>query len=125
MINKLKKYKQYQEQLRQELKAYVQNKNNSLEERWNALIEDEYLVDKDFRTGFGLDRGDSFLYEFPLYMQKYETRSVTSILDRLKKANEEKKEDEDEYEWELFTREEEIVFKEYCCNNFISIMVFD
>jgi hypothetical protein len=101
-------------EIKETAKAMIQDESLSLEERWQLLIQNPDLGETSLRTDFGLNRDDSFLYDGPLYMQKYETRSVGSILECLK---------EDEY-FEL-TVDEEIVFKYYCVSNNISRMKFD
>lgn len=101
-------------EIKETAKAMIQDESLSLEERWQLLIQNPDLGETSWRTDFGLNRDDSFLYDGPLCMQKYETRSVDSILESLK-------EDED---FEL-TVDEEIVFKYYCVSNNISRMKFD
>ena len=102
------------EALKKGAQQQIQDQSIPLEERWQLLIQNPELGETDWRTDFGLDRDDDFLYEGPLYMEKFETRSVESILECLK-------EDED---FEL-TPEEEITFKTYCVDNMYSEMKFD
>lgn len=101
-------------EIKETAKAMIQDESLSLEERWQLLIQNPDLGETSWRTDFGLNRDDSFLYDGPLYMQKYETISVDGLLECLK-------EDED---FEL-TVDEEIVFKYYCVSNNISRMKFD
>ena len=54
-------------------------------------------------------------------MSKYQVSSVKSILDLLIETRKE----EDNEDWDYFTPEEETTFKEYCCDNFISSMIFN
>ena len=101
-------------ELKKEAEQQIKDQSIPLEERWQLLIQNPELGKTSWRTDFGLDRDDSFLYEDPLYMEKYQTSSVENILEGLK-------EDED---FEL-TPEEEITFKTYCVDNMYSEMKFD
>lgn len=100
--------------LKKEAAEMIQNESLPLEERWQLLIQNPELGETSWRTDFGLNRDDNFLYDSPLYMQKYETMPVDGILEALK-------EDED---FEL-TVDEEIIFKLYCVENMYSKMKFD
>jgi hypothetical protein len=119
--DKLAQYKQYKEELSAELRKYVQDKNNPLDERFEALCECLEFSKRAWRNTFGLDRNDEFLYEYPCYMSKYQVSSVKSILDLLIETRKE----EGNEDWDYFTPEEETTFKEYCCDNFISSMIFN
>lgn len=100
--------------LKKEALEMIQNESLTIEERWQLLIQNPELGETSWRTNFGLGRDDKFLYESPLYMQKYETRPVNGILEALK-------EDEDFG----LTVDEEIIFKLYCVENMYSQMKFD
>ena len=102
------------EALKKEAEQQIKDQSIPLEERWQLLIQNPELGKTSWRTDFGLDRDDSFLYEDPCYMEKYQTDTVKSILECLK-------EDED---FEL-TPDEEIIFKTYCVDNMYSKMKFD
>jgi hypothetical protein len=102
------------EALKKEAQQQIQDQSIPLEERWQMLIQNPELGETSWRTDFGLDRDDNFLYDGPLCMEKFETMSVDAILEELK-------EDED---FEL-TPEEEITFKMYCVDNMYSKMKFD
>lgn len=113
ILEEIKKSKKDLKNLEAKAQQYCATKTNPLEDRWKFLLECG-IANKSYRTNFGLDRKDSFLYEGPLYMDKYEIYCVDDMLHDLK-------EDED---FNL-TEEEETVFKEYCCSKFISEMQFD
>ena len=113
IINFNKKYREERHILVKKLREWVVDKNIPLEERWKTFLMSN-LGDTSDRTEFGLDRDDKFLYEGPCYLSKYETQSVESILDNLKSDR----------KFNL-TEEEEIIFKEYCLDDFICNMKFD
>lgn len=85
----------------------------NLDERWEILISTPELGNLSYRTNFGI-RDDSFLYEEPCYMEKYEISNVNDILEILK----------DDEDFNL-TAEEEITFKKYCVDGAYSRMKFD
>jgi hypothetical protein len=113
MEEKIKQFKELKDSLTGELRLWVADKSVSLEERWKVFIASGF-GETSYRTDFGLDRDDEFLYESPLYMSKYEIQPVENILECLK----------DSEEFEL-TEEEELIFKNYCLDNFYSKMKFD
>lgn len=102
------------EALKKEAKDGISNPNLSLDERWELLIQNPELGNSVSRTDFNMDRDDDFLYDGPLYMEKYETRDVDSILEALIEA--------DEFN---ITQEEIITFKQYCVDGCFSRMKFD
>lgn len=102
------------EQLKKKLENFLSDPSNTLDEKWEMLISVPDLGKTSYRTKFGLDRDDSFLYEEPLYMEKYQESEVADLLQCLK-------EDED---FNL-TEEEEQIFKKYCIDGGYSKMKFD
>lgn len=107
-------YEQLGKEIKGQLRVYTTDENIPLDKRWKVLIENPHLFETYWRTDFGLDRDDEFLYEGPCYMEKYETRTVQDILESMT-------EDEDF----AMTEEEIITFKEYCLEKGISKMKFD
>lgn len=102
MKDKLAQYKQYKEELSAELRKYVQDKNNPLDERFEALCECPELSGFEYSTDFGLDR--------ELFNPDNYGRGTEFLVEDL---------------YGKTNVEEEITFKEYCCDNFISSMIFD
>ncbi len=109
LINKLKG-------LKKEFEDFLNDTNKTLDEKWKFLVENEDLGDTCWRTNFGLDRDDSFLYEYPLYMEKHDIMPVKDILEVLI---------EDDEETFNITPEEIIAFKQYCVDKTCSKMKFD
>ena len=112
MIEKYKEFKKSQEKFEKELKEYVKDPSISLEERWNTFITCG-IGNTDWRTTFNNSIEDEWLYEAPLYMDKYQTMDVKYMLEAI---------NEDE---QLMTDEQIIKFKEYCLKNFMIKMKFD
>jgi hypothetical protein len=96
-----------------EYKEWLKNESIALDERWDLFITTD-MGDESGRTDFGLDREDEFLFNDPLYMERYQVRDVGDILEGLKYA----------LKFNL-TAEEEIIFKNYCLDNFYIRMKFD
>jgi hypothetical protein len=102
MKDRLAQYKQYKEELSAELRKYVQDKNNPLDERFEALCECPELGEQSYRTEFNLNR--------ELVNIDSTGKGTVFTVECL---------------FEGTKPEEEITFKEYCCDNFISSMIFD
>ena len=105
------------EEKQNEFAEWLKDKSVDLDTRWNRF---KFAYTKlkfgkqSQRTNFGINRDDEFLYEGPLYMEKYETSSVFDILSDL--------EEDEDFAMTLFER---VTFKEYCLKNFYSKMKFD
>lgn len=111
MKYKLAQYKQYKEELSAELRKYVQDKKNPLDERFDALCECPELTNKkQWITFFNID--NNYLRTVYEDYNKYDEYLVKTILKNYCEINEDFEEDV-------------ITFKEYCCDNFISSMIFD
>lgn len=98
-----------------EFKTLVLDKNIPLDIRWKEFIESGF-GETTWRTNFGLNRSDEFLYESPLYLEKYQVIKVDEILQTLL--------DDEEEEFNM-TEEEVIIFKEFCLSHFYNKMKFD
>jgi hypothetical protein len=107
---KLAQYKQYKEELSAELRNYVQDKNNPLDERFEALCECPELSEYTRFNNFRISKLNNLL------RGKHGTETIEYIYAILT---------HDASEEDALTPEEEITFKEYCCDNFISSMIFD
>ena len=111
MKHKLAQYKQYKEELSAELRKYVQDKNNSLDERFEALCECPELSGKSwYVTFFNID--SKYLRRVYEDYHRQEEYLVINILNEYCKINEDCENDI-------------VTFKEYCCDNFISSVIFD
>lgn len=122
MLEKLKELKKEQKRIAAELKkveaefkVFAIDKSIPLETRWKEFL-DSGFGETSWRTNFGLKRDDSFLYESPLYLEKYQIIDVEDILKALL--------DDDEEEFNM-TEEEVVTFKEHCLSHFINKMKFD
>ncbi len=117
IIADLNKLDRTLEQFKELIAIFVKNKKVPLEDRWTVLIHPtaEKLGNTSWRTDFGLPYNDEFLYEGPLYLNKSETQSVESILTALLEGTQSPN----------LTEEDIITFKEYCCKEFYTHMVFD
>lgn len=114
-MNMLEKYKELQKaqtQFEEELRGYVFDSTISLDERWKTFIACG-IGKTSWRTTFGGSIEDEWLYESPLYLEKYQTVGVEYILVGM---------NEDE---QIMSDEQIIKFKEYCLFNFIIKMKFD
>ena len=96
-----------------DFRLWVKDPSIPLEERWTTFLWSK-LGNCSERTSFGLNRDDSFLYDCPLYMYKYQSNHVEDMLEGLM--------DSEEF---AMTDEEVVTFKEYCLDNFCSKMKFD
>lgn len=103
-------------EVKEDFKKYIKDNTISLEDRWKILTKNTELGETSWRTNFGLDRDDSFLYddEGPCYMEKYQTSEVKEILEMML----------DDEDFNL-TSEEEIKFKQFCVDGCYSKMKFD
>lgn len=111
---KIDLFYQQKQLLFEEFKAYCQDLDIPFEIRWKFLLKNSEFGEVSDRTEFGLDRDDEFLYEGPLYMQKYEVYSVDAILEALKT--------DEEF---AITEDEILTFKQYCLDEGITKMKFD
>ena len=105
---------QQKELLFEESKAYCQNTDIPFEIKWEFLINNSEFGELSDRTDFGLDRDDEFLYDGPMYMQKYEVRDVKGILYSLMQNKN-----------FAITEDEIKTFKQYCLDEGITKMKFD
>jgi len=118
MKDKLQAYLQYKKDLSKDLKKYVQDKSIPLEDRWQALITAPELAETSNTDILNLDRGDDFISGYPLFISRNETRSVDHVLRQLESAT------TPHPHWVPFTKEDVILVKEYCCDNFIGILTY-
>jgi len=107
--------KKYNELVKEYL-DYITDQREPIEERWKELTKTPHLGKTSYRTNFGLDRDDSFLYDDkgPCYMEKYQTSEVKEILEMML----------DDEDFALMP-EEITQFKKFCVNNGFSYMKFD
>ena len=129
ILDKLNNYKQVKKQTKQELKTFVQDKSIALDDRWKALIEYSELTEKSRIVNFGLiERFDVEDEDYEHNIAEFynacnfrfgETSTVQNILFEIKLFFAEAS------NLNSITPEEEITFKEYCCDNFIGSMIFD
>jgi hypothetical protein len=125
MKNKLAQYKQYKEELSAELRKYVQDKNNPLDERFEALCECPELAIsklKDFNLSHKMLELSPSIIHFYIDILDYKIGNTISVEIILK--------DIDYWcntlhDTDSLDESEIKTFKEYCCDNFISSMIFD
>lgn len=104
------------------IRLYCADTSLPLDERWDIL---EYAFNEikigitDYRCDFDLDRpdGDDWLWNTPLYMEKYEERDVFWIYETIIEANA-----DGDFSW---TNEDDITFKEFCLRDFVTSMKLD
>lgn len=96
--------------LKNDFKKWLADESNSLDYRFETLMNIG-LGDTSMRTDFNLG-DDQFLWDSPIYMNKYETYSIKDIYDILLDVN-------------YLKEDQKITFKQYCIDNFISKITFD
>jgi hypothetical protein len=107
MKDKLAQYKQYKEDLSAELRKYVQDKNNPLDERFEALCE---CLELSLRNDTIKDIYLKGIYLKGIIGEYF--AELGTVLDS-------------EYIAKEIEENKAVEFKEYCCDNFISSMIFD
>jgi len=70
-----------------DFRLWVKDPSIPLEERWSTFLWSK-LGDCSDRTRFGLNRRDTFLFESPLYMYKYQSNDVEDMLEGLMDSEE-------------------------------------
>ena len=119
---KIEKFNEEQKRLIDCARAFVQDENNPLEERWEILTSiEEIAIEKC---------GDNIIgrkfYEDPFNIERGTVITASTIIEKLSETREQGEDDDELMEdFVYFSEEEENEMKEYLCSNFIGKMRYD